>query len=510
MSKGLKNNHFFGTIELVKMEVMEMNFISGENRNQITLMPDSVEDYIDDNNSVRVIEAYINSLNLAELDFARSQPRETGRPMYDPKDLLKLYLYGYMNKVRSSRRLETETKRNLEVIWLLRKLSPDHKTIARFRRDNTVALKNVFRNFVKLCVEMNLYGKELIAIDGSKFKAVNSKDRNFTRKKLQDRIARIDAKIEEYLLELEDSDWQDAATDGEKSTEEIAEIIAELAERKDRYQSYADELAQTGDTQKSLTDPDSRLMISNGKKDICYNIQTAVDAKNKLIVEFDVTNNATDNNQITPMVEISKAALEAEKLTVVVDAGYDSVQDIVTCIKLGNDIHVASTDFDICMPSNEQSEITTHKDGRPVYYADSNTVLCPMGNSLHPEHYKKSGFGVFYNSAACKQCTHKCSTEKRGRRYQVPMRKADFSKNYNEKDLFVKQIRITPDKDIVRKRKSIVEHPFGTIKRNMDAGYCLTRGLKSVNGEFSLTFLAYNFKRAINILGAKKLIENIV
>ena len=176
-----------------------MDFISGDNRNQITLMPDSVDDYVDDNNSVRVIEAYIDSLNLAALGFAKAQPHDTGRPMYDPKDLLKLYVYGYMNKVRSSRRLETETKRNLEVIWMLRRLSPDHKTIARFRHDNTAALKNVFRDFVKLCMKLNLYGKELVAIDGSKFKAVSSKDRNFTDKKLQDRIAQIEAKIEGYL-----------------------------------------------------------------------------------------------------------------------------------------------------------------------------------------------------------------------------------------------------------------------------------------------------------------------
>jgi transposase len=490
--------------------VNRMNFINGENRNQITLMPDSVEDYVDDNNSVRVIEAYINSLNLTELVFVKPQPHDTGRPMYDPKDLLKLYVYGYMNKIRSSRRLETETKRNLEVIWLLRRLSPDHKTIARFRHDNTAALKNVFRDFVKLCIKLNLYGKELVAIDGSKFKAVNSKDRNFTEKKLQERITRINIKIEEYLKQLDESDVKDSAVKGEKSPEEIARIVTELSERKATYEGYSNELAQTGETQKSLTDSDSRLMMANGKLDVCYNVQTAVDAKNKLIAEFEVTNSATDNNQFTPMAERAKEILETGTLTAVADTGYDSVQDIVKSMDSGITPHIAGTDFDVCVPIDESSwlPITSHKDGRCVYFPDHNIALCPMGQVLHPGFYKQSkGHGVFYNFKACKQCTCKCTKEVRGRRYQVPMAETDFSKVFKNENLRVKQIRIFPDRDVVKQRKSIVEHPFGTIKRSMDAGYCLTKGLENVSGEFSLAFLAYNFKRVINIMGAKKLIE---
>jgi transposase len=435
-----------------------MEFVSGESRNQITLMPDSIDDYVDDNNSVRVIDAYINSLNLADLDFTCPQPHDTGRPMYDPKDLLKLYVYGYMNRIRSSRRLETETKRNLEIIWLLRKLSPDHKTIARFRHDNTVALKNVFRDFVKLCVKLNLYGKELIAIDGSKFKAVNSKDRNFTKKKLQERIARIDVKIEEYLRELEDSDLAENASAGEKSAEEIAQIITDLAARKELYQAYAQELVQTDESQKSLTDPDSRLMMGNGKMDVYYNVQTSVDAKNKLIAEFEVTNNATDNNQITPMAKITKEILGTDQLTAVIDTGYDSVQDIIDGMNQDVDVHVAGTNFDVCVPADEQSEteITTHKDGRCVYFADRNIALCPMGKVLYPGFYKKTkGHGVFYNYKACRQCVCKCTKEPQGRRHQVPMPEAAFSKVYDDKDLFVRQIRIAPDKKLsVKERPS--------------------------------------------------------
>jgi transposase len=195
-----------------------MEFIQGEDREQSILFPESIDEYVEENSTVRVIEAFVNTLDLSELEFIRHEPNATGRPPYDPKDILKLYIYGYMNRIRSSRRLETESKRNLEVIWLLKKLSPDHKTIANFRKDNKKALKSVFKSFVKLCIKLDLYGKELAAIDGSKFKAVNSKDRNFTKGKLKDRLERIDKKIEEYLTELENTDSQEDKTDKEKTT----------------------------------------------------------------------------------------------------------------------------------------------------------------------------------------------------------------------------------------------------------------------------------------------------
>lgn len=498
-----------------------MNFISGDDRNQITLMPDSVEDYVDDNNSVRVIEAYVNSLNLMDLGFSKPRPNDTGRPMYDPKDLLKLYVYGYMNKIRSSRRLETETKRNLEVIWLLRRLSPDHKTIARFRHDNSVALKNVFCAFVKHCLQLNLYGKELVAIDGSKFKAVNSADRNFTGQKIKDRTARINAKIEEYLRELEERDCKENAAYGEKSAEEIMRIITELSERKELYQSYAEELAQTGETQKSLTDPDSRRMMANGKSEVCYNVQSSVDSKNKMVVTFDVGNNVQDFNQLSPMAAKSAEIFGTKKLSAVADKGYDSASDIAACIMQGIKPHVADTDYDICLPTETQipeglsckeitkEEITMHNNGRCIYLPDRNVAICPMGEILYPSGYKKNhSAGLFRNGRACSSCQCKCTKEPY-KQFEIRMPKANFSKIYEDKDLYVKQISIKANKKIVIQRKSVVEHPFGTIKRAMDAGYCLTKGVENVSGEFSLVFLAYNLKRAINILGAKKLIECI-
>jgi transposase len=488
-----------------------MEYIQGEDRNQIVILPDCVDNYVDVENPVRVIDAYINGLNIKELGFAKSEPNETGRPMYAPGDLLKLYLYGYMNRVRSSRRLETETKRNLEVIWLMRKLTPDHKTIARFRHDNAPALKNVFRNFVKLCMGLGLYGKELIAIDGSKFKAVNSKDRNFNEEKLAERIARLNAQIEEYLRQIDDTDKQENAVSGEKTTEEIQKIIEGLKSRKSEYQSYRDELKENGETQKSLTDSDSRRMMANGKAEICYNIQTAVDAKNKMVVEYEATNESFDVNNLAKMAVLSSQALEKKEIAVVADVGYDSASDIAQCLTGGITPHVASTNYDICLPTEKmQNEaIASHTNGRSIYLPERNVALCPMGKILYPGGYKnRNKRALFYNSKACAMCSCKCTVDKY-KRFEISMPKSDFTKEYNDKNLQAKQIRVKADKEIIRLRKCLSEHPFGTIKRTMDAGYFLTKGLGNITGELSLAFLAYNMKRAINILGINLLIEAV-
>ena len=487
-----------------------MEFKSGEDREQTILFPESIDEYVEEDSTARVIDVYIKNLDLDCLGFTRSKPKETGRPPYDPKDILKLYVYGYMNKIRSSRRLESESKRNLEVIWLLCKLSPDHKTIANFRRDNSIALKNVFRDFVRLCMKLGLYGKELVAIDGSKFKAVNSKDRNFSKDKLKDRLKRIDEKIDKYLKELDETDREEDGVEKGKSAGEIKRIIKDLTERKENYQGYADELDESGEKQKSLTDSDSRLMMANGKMDVCYNVQTAVDAENKLIVEFEVTNNANDKNQITPMAAKVKEIMEVEAITATADKGYASASDIAAAIQIGVEPHIAGTDYDICIPATggEKKEITSHINGKCVYVKERNIAVCPMGNVLYPGYYKKSnGEAVFRNAQACKTCTCRCTTETRDFRYQVTMDASDFTTDYNDKELAVKQVHIKPSEEIYKQRKSLSEHPFGTVKRAMDGGYCLTKGKRKVSCEFSLIFLAYNLKRVINILGSRKLIK---
>jgi len=491
-----------------------MNFIIGEDRNQMILLPDSIDDYVDKNNAVRVIDAYINSFDLTTLGFSHPEPNDTGRPMYNPKDLLKLYVYGYMNRIRSSRLLERESKRNMEVIWLMRKLSPDHKTISRFRHDNAEALKSVFRDFVKLCMKLELYGKELVAIDGSKCKAVNSKDRNFTQNKLADRLARIEAKIQEYLDKLNEQDMQEDGAETEHTPEEITAIIASLVERRSEYENYREDMKHAGETQKSLTDPDSRLMKYHGDTEVFYNVQMAVDSKNKMVVDFDVINRAQDKNQLGSMSEKAKAMLGVEKLIAVADAGYDSASDIANCIENGITPHVAHIvggDIQICMETNEPEipTIVSHRNGRCVYISRRNLAICPMGQILYPSYYKTGrGTAMFRNGKACSKCPCKCANV-RYKNFELWMKKTEFRKEYDDKNLRVKQITVSSDKGILSQRKCIVEHPFGTIKRTMDAGYLLTKGKQNVRGEFSLTFLAYNMKRAINILGTKRLIEAI-
>lgn len=488
-----------------------MEYISGADRQQTIMLPECVDDYVDESNSVRIIDAYVNSLDMGALGFTKSRLNDTGRPAYSPQDLLKLYLYGYMNRVRSSRRLEAESKRNLEVIWLLGKLSPDHKTIARFRQENPAALKNVFRDFVRLCVKLGLYGKELLAIDGSKFKACNSKDRAFTEKKLVERIARLDNKIEEYVRRMEELDFEEDCAATDKTSEEIARIIVGLSRRKSDYEGYAREIRESGDTQKSLTDPDSRLMMSNGKMEVCFNIQAAVDGKNKMIADFEVVNHAQDKNQMGPLARQAAQTLEADRFAVVADAGYDSASDIAECLLDGIAPHVAGCEIDICVPTDEAGaqKIASYKNGRCVYIRSRNLGICPMGNILYPGSYKrKKQVALFYNTKECARCTQKC-TACRYKRFEIMMPATEFHKVYDDENLWIKQVRVTADRELVRQRKCIVEHPFGTIKRAMAADHCLMKGISNVRGEFSLTFLAYNMRRALNILGANRLLQAI-
>ena len=490
-----------------------MGYKQGQSREQLVLFPEALEDYISEENAVRVIDVYVESLNLLELGFSKSMPSDVGRPPYSPADLLKLGLYCYLNRVRSSRRQMSECQRNVEVMWLLKKLIPDHRTIARFRSENSKALKNVFRNFTKLCLRLDLYGKELAAIDGSKFEAVNSNDSNFNRQKLADRISRIDRQISDYMQLLETEDAKEE-TVSEQSAEEIATIISGLQERKAIYEAYDEELTATGELQKSLTDPDSRRMKSNGRSDICYNTQISVDSKHKLIADFAVTNAGNDVNQLSDLAKSTSEVLETYNLSVCADTGYDNATKIAECIMAGITPHVAGTDYDICIPKEEGEvieEIISHHNGKCVYLKDRNIVVCPMGKTLYPSSYiNTEGKASFRNSKACAGCKCRCTTSSRPKDFRFLMPKDKFSKEYNDKSLYLKQVRVKADKAVIHQRKTIVEHPFGTIKRSMDAGYVLTKGIVKVTGEFALTFLAYNLKRVINIFGTKLFIEALL
>ena len=493
-----------------------MRYIEGKDRYQKILFPDIIDEYITAENPVRVIDAYVDSLKLNDINI-RTEYSEVGRPPYNPKHMLKLYIYGYFNKIRSSRRLETETLRNIELMWLMNKLSPDHKTIARFRVDNAKALKDVFRDFVQLCKKLDLYGKELVAIDGSKFMAVNSDDNNFNHNKLDDRIRRIDEKLDKYFAELNENDKTEAETDSPKHTEEeIKTIIDELSKRKQNYEDMKKQLDETGETQLSTTDPDAkRMKTADGASDVCFNVQTAVDDKHKMIVDFDVTNHCTDKNLLSPMAVSAKEVLGVEEITAVADNGYFVPTDIVECMKNGITPHVSNEheSITLCVPAtcetaNEPQEFNNA--GKNVFIKERNVGVCPMGNVLYPQRYLQSQrSGVYQNKKACKNCPQRSVCTTNQRRMIIRMAETEFTTDYNDKNLYFRQILYAPDKKLLRKRKEIVEHPFGTIKRSMDNAYCLTKGIPKVRGEFALTFLAYNLKRAINILGTEKLLQAI-
>ena len=312
-----------------------MPHIVGHDRSQLLLLPESLDDYVGPENPVRVIEAFVEGLNLPAAGFARVEAEETGRPGYRPADLLKLYIYGYLNRIRSSRRLEAETHRNIEVIWLLRHLKPDFKTIADFRRDNRKAFRPVFRQFVLLCKQLDLFGRELLAVDGTRIKAVNNKDRNFTRASLAEFIKLADARLDDYLQRLDQSDASEITTGGSR-VKNLAEKIAAIRQRRMRCEEMLAHLDQTGEEQISLTDPDSRAMAAHTRVGVGYNVQVAVDTKHKLIVEQQVTNQVVDMGLLTQTAAPAKEVLGVETIAVVADRGYFSIEDIES-LRAGRD-----------------------------------------------------------------------------------------------------------------------------------------------------------------------------
>ena len=333
-----------------------MGYIQGTPREQSILFPETIEEYISDDNPVRFIDAFVDQLDLQAAGFQRTLPSETGRPPYAPGDLLKLYIYGYLNRIRSSRKLEQEAARNVEVMWLLRKLKPDFKTIADFRKDNRNAFKQVFREFILLCRKLDLFGGELVAVDGSKFKAVNSSKRNFTKARLQKTLKMIDEKIEGYLNELDECDSKDPSPK-RYSQAELESKIEYLKDRQDRYGQLLQEIEDSGETQISLTDADSRSMAKSPKAPVAYNVQVAVDEKHKLIVTQDVTNAVTDRDQLSKIAIQAKEALGVEKLKVVADMGYSHGKEIKACEEAGLEPYVPTpvigqSHMDFCSRKN--------------------------------------------------------------------------------------------------------------------------------------------------------------
>jgi transposase len=470
-----------------------MGYMEGASRGQVVLFPEVLDDYVSGENPVRFVEAWVNQLPLGELGFSKAEPEELGRPAYDPRDLLKLYIYGYVNEIRSSRKLERETKRNLELMWLLRKLSPDHKTIAEFRKDNRKALPEVFRRFTRLCRELNLYGRELVGIDGSKFRAVNGKDRNFTEAKLKQRLQWIEEKIKKYLQALQEADAAESQQ-REVSAAELQTKIKELQARQAAYEGLKQQMAERGEKQISLTDDEARLMKGRQGQHVSYNVQIAVDSKHKLIADFAVTNEENDVNCLAAVAQSAKQELAVEQLQVCADRGYYNTAQIKECEEAKIEVYMERPrprQVDGIFPL-EMFSYDEHHD----------EYECPAGKRLSFRVFDKDRQLRCYWTEACRSCPLKsqCTRGKGPRKIKRPLGQDAAERMFK---------RVAQNPEVLKLRKQLVEHPFGTIKRWMKQDHFLMRGKEKVSGETSLTLLAYNLKRAIKLEGVEKLIAGL-
>jgi transposase len=475
-------------------------FIEGADRGQSTLFPECVEDWIGEDNPVRVIDVLVDGLDLAELGFGGVDPEATGRPSYHPSILLKLYIYGYLNQVQSSRRLEREAGRNVEVMWLLGRLAPDHKTIADFRKDNGLALRKVCVRFVELCREMSLLTTASVAIDGSKFKAVNNRDKNFTRAKVERRRAQLQESVARYLSQLDTADRQEPTDALAAKVTRLHEKLTKLKEEMGKLAVYEKQMLASPDQQISLTDPDSRSMATSGRGSgvVGYNVQVAVDTKHHLIVTHEVTNSGSDRAQLANVAKQAKAVLQTETLEAVADRGYFSSAEILACHEAG---------ITVTLPKPQTSGAKS--DGRFgkqdfVYLPEEDAYRCPAGEQL-PYRFTSEEDGKRirrYWTNACQNCSLKsqCTT---GPERRVPRWE-------HEHLLDAVQQRLDANPLAMRQRRETVEHPFGTMKARMGATHFLTKTLPKVAAEMALSVLAHNLTRVMNIVGAKPLMAAIV
>ena len=471
-------------------------FIEGICRTQATLFPERLDDYLTEENEIRVIDYFVDSLDLLNLGF-KTVPADTGRPAYHPSTMLKLFIYGYLNRIQSSRRLEREAGRNVELMWLLGRLAPDFKTIADFRRDNGKGIKSICRALIDICRQMNMFTDVMVAIDGSKFKAVNSKENNYTPKKLQFHIARVEKHIDEYLKQLEDADRED-----EKVIDEtpIKEKIAWLQKRHSELKALEVEVNDHPEKQLSTTDPDSRLMKTQGmSRSVCYNVQSAVDTEHHLIVAHEVTNKQ-DRGQLCEMGTQAQAALGEKTITVIADKGYYSGPDIKDTQDAGMTALVPKGDTS----GSEKKGIFNRSLFK--YDVDKDVYICPANEEL-PYRFTNVEKGLtvkryWVAAPTCRACELKpqCSNSPQSRRITRWV-------HQDEIDHLDDLMASMPDSMLIRKQT--VEHPFGTIKCWMGATHFLTKQLENVSTEMNLHVLVYNLKRMMSIHGQDKLIAAI-
>ena len=550
-----------------------MSHIPGKSRAQI-LMPGSIDEYVEEYSPVRVIDAFVDTLDMKALGFTKASPSHTGRPSYDPADLLKLYIYGYMNKMRSSRRLMTECRRNMEVMFLLNELKPDFRTISDFRKDNPEPIREVFREFVKFCGKHGIYKKELIAIDGTKVRAQNADDKCYNREILVKKIVRIDEHIEEYMGALKRNDEtgeDDDDEDGRRKTpEEIHEALDELYERREKYEGYLSRIRARTMTQILETDPEAHRMKTRNGFHCCYNVQVATDTDSHIICEFEATGKTNDLGQLTNLAVKAKDVLDADKLGVVADKGYDSHDDVLHTlmqgifpnvpVRNGKDERIFNIDYRHVDVTDEMKNSTKPKDIRKCFSAgivpacleneslsieiqngggvvacfkriDDKHVRCPMNKVLHRTRRRNGNQSIFARPSACRTCKNRCTASSNHKTVcfidgvdYVPAYMFGKSKTFNvmpekafndqhNRALHGRQkprrvvIKLKYNEDMTKKRMCSVEHPFGSVKWYGDAGYVLCRGKRKVSAELGLSFLGYNIKRAIKMVGTEELIR---
>jgi len=471
-------------------------FVEGIDRSQSSLFPAHLEDYVAEDNAVRAVDAFVEGLDLGKLGFGRVEPLEKGRPCYHPATLLKIYIFGYLNRIPSSRRLERECQRNIELIWLTGHLAPDFKTIADFRKDNGKAIREVCRTFVVLCRKLDLLSEASVAIDGSKFKAVNARDKNFTEAKMKRRLERIEESIARYLAQLETADRRGDAVPAAKIAR-FKDKIVKLNEEIARLGAINTEMMTSKDKQISLTDPDARSMATSGKDTgiVGYNVQTAVDTKNHLIVAHEVTNIGTDRHQLSNMAEQARIAMGVETLDAVADRGYYASEEIRACEEAGITVTLPKP-----MTSNSKAAGRFGKqDFR--YVAAEDVYICPAGQRLSYSFTTEDNGLVLrrYGTNACRSCAIKqnCTTAK----------ERLISRWEHEAVLETVQARLDRHPEKMTVRRSTAEHPFGTIKCWMGATHFLMKRLPKVKTEMALNVLAYNMKRVMAILGVADLLE---
>jgi transposase len=469
-------------------------FVQGEARSQMSLLPECLDDIVPEDNPVRVVEAFIDALNLEKLGFSGVVPQATGRPAYHPSVMLKIYVYGYLNRVHSSRRLERECQRNIELMWLTGRLRPDFKTIANFRKDNGLGIRQVCKEFVRLCRNLNLISQSTVVIDGSKFKGVNNRDRNYTPGKIKRRREELERSIERYFYRLDKMD---------QKADEVVEIQAPVL--KEKIESLKDALAQldvveaelneTEDKQVSLTDPEARSLRTRGTGIVGYNVQTAVEPDNHLIVEHAVTNQFNDHRQLSPMAIAAKQAMGVDELDAVADRGYFKGEEVLACDEAGITVYAPR-------PATSNNKAKGLFDKQDFHYlTETDEYECPAGERLarRTNSHDRGKPVARYWALNCRTCAlkSKCTTGKERR----------VTRWEREEVLDAMRDRLDRRPDMMRLRRDTAEHPFGTLKRWMGAEHFLTKGLHNTGTEMSLQVLAYNLKRVMNILGVEGLLR---